>query len=132
MRAPFLSLFLIVLAATSDGLQGAGEVNIGVQFGTNIAPVVAGFATSLLRNATTNSATIQVFPANVQLNSTNIGSISVVLSFGLTQTRDLVIDQSDLDALGSEGYIIRSTTQDQVSLHIIILFHTLGGIGEKK
>jgi hypothetical protein len=103
----FLSLCILVPSTTCKGLQGASEITIGVQFGTNVASVVADFATSLLRNATSNSATIQVFPADVELNSTTLGSVSVVLSFGLTQTRDLVV-QGDLDALGSEGYIIRS------------------------
>lgn len=109
--ALFLSLCILCPPATSKTLDGA---TIGVQFGTNIAAVVADFATLLLQNATTNSATIQVFPANVVLNSTTIGSISVVLSFGKTQTRDLVIDQDDLNEVGSEGYIIRSTSIDQV------------------
>ena len=100
----FILCFLLSLVQSST---------IGVQFGSNIATVVAELTTSLLRNAT-NSTTIQVFPANVELNPTNIGAISVVLSFGSTSTRALVVAQSDLDVLGSEGYIIRSTSIGKV------------------
>jgi hypothetical protein len=116
----FLSLCTLAPAATNTITQDVSGPTIGVQFGTNIAAVVVNFATALLRNATSNSAIIQVFPADVELNSTNIGSVSVVLSFGLTQTRSLVINQGELDGLGSEGYIVRSAMINQVCLYYFI------------
>lgn len=85
------------------------SLSIAVQFGDNIAPVVAGFITSLLQNVTND---VTVYPSNLFLNSTS--SYSTVLSFGNTATREAIIDQSVVDELGSEGYLIRSTQIEEV------------------
>lgn len=115
MRIPVILFLLLCLVVQFQGSTciispskplasfSSSSASIAVQFGDNISPVVSNFITSLLNNVTNN--TIQIYPANVFLNAS---SYSTVFSFGNTETRNTIVPQSELDELGSEGYIIRS------------------------
>jgi hypothetical protein len=128
-----LFLIICVYSLTLSGCAGRPQpfihvpndaTTLGVQFGTNVAGVVADLALNLLYNATHNTTvTIKVFPANTAINASNLKPNSVVLSFGNTPTRRVLIAQTEIDDVGSEGYIIRSDEINQV-LKTHLYFHT--------
>lgn len=102
----------------NNKLPNNSTVQVLLQFGDNIAPVVSSFVTELITNATTSSnIQLRVIDSNFYSSNGN-ASFTYYFVFGNAPLRNKLITQQDLDKAGSEGFIVRSQTYSNVSTTI--------------
>lgn len=108
--ALLLSLVLITLplawlGVASPGAAAATPATVFVQFGTDLAPAVRSRIEGLLRTAAVTQ-TVEIRGAGDSLAGLPSGAI--IISFGDTTATRKLVGEAELEALGSEGFIVRS------------------------